>query len=274
MGDPTYFSGDEKMTGINVTSFRLLLCSMVVCCFGISVSNAQDYKTYNEAFTQESGRAYKEDINIWVYTSGFAERFAMPKQWIDDSLSGALAIAYRVEERAIRRLFAHKAPGVSVPIKDCMIDVYFSSKHDIPWFKYDNNFKVHQVPDSPGYLLGQNKEDWDWSTRWVREFHLGEYAGKYLVHIDGGTLTIREFDEKVFPGIAYVSFKMNCLAPPRRDVLIEFCRDKPWGGGKCDSHLSIKVPKSYMVRVYSSWLDKKGKRSKSEYESVLNRKRN
>ncbi len=54
-------------------------------------------KTYEEVFTDKAGQAYSEDINVWVYTSEFAERFAMPEEWVDDDLKGAYAVAFRVE---------------------------------------------------------------------------------------------------------------------------------------------------------------------------------
>jgi flagellar biosynthesis protein FlhB len=31
-------------------------------------------------------------IHVWVYTSKFAKRFGMPKEWVDDELKGAEAL--------------------------------------------------------------------------------------------------------------------------------------------------------------------------------------
>jgi lipopolysaccharide/colanic/teichoic acid biosynthesis glycosyltransferase len=38
-----------------------------------------------------------KDIHVWVYTSKFAKRFGMPKEWVDDELKGAEALAYRLD---------------------------------------------------------------------------------------------------------------------------------------------------------------------------------
>lgn len=252
------------------TRIRAVLTILVtVFMWPVPQTVAQQYKTYNEAFTEESGRAYKEDINVWVYTSGFAKRFAMPEQWVDKSLKGALAIAYRVEERAIKTRLAHKGPNVSMPIRDCIFDIYMSSDVNIPWIKKDKLFRVYEVPHSAGYLLGQNKEDWEWRTRWLRKYHVGKDARKYLTHFDGGSLTLRGFDSEIFPGIMLASFKKGCWRPPKKSVVIEFCRDKPWQGVKCDAYHSLTLPEAYMKRVYDYWYEKEHKKSVPEYNRVL-----
>jgi hypothetical protein len=38
-----------------------------------------------------------KDTHVWVYTSKFAKRFGMPKEWVDDELKGAEALAYRLD---------------------------------------------------------------------------------------------------------------------------------------------------------------------------------
>ncbi len=55
-------------------------------CLLAVTSGVATAATYEETFTPKAGKAYSEDINVWVYTSEFAERFGMPEAWIDDGL--------------------------------------------------------------------------------------------------------------------------------------------------------------------------------------------
>ena len=76
------------------------------------------------------------DTNVWVYTSTFAKRFAMPKRWIGGKdFKGALALAYRTH------VFKHRVCGYGrnwdncrEVDDDCLLDVYLP--HDsptVPW---------------------------------------------------------------------------------------------------------------------------------------------
>nr|MBS0022112.1 hypothetical protein [Gammaproteobacteria bacterium] len=96
-------------------------------------SQVSEAKTYEEFFTEKSGQAYNEDINVWTYTTEFAKRFAMPETWIDDELKGAHAVAFRVETVSGTIRFPHKGPNVSMPIRRCILDIYLNEKALIPW---------------------------------------------------------------------------------------------------------------------------------------------
>ena len=78
--------------------------------------------TYEDAFTSKTGRkgSYTEDINMWVYTSEFAKRFGMPKEWIDDSLKGADAVAFRVETRTARDCNLFRDPSNCQIYRQCI----------------------------------------------------------------------------------------------------------------------------------------------------------
>ncbi|MBF0615122.1 MAG: hypothetical protein HQL92_08210 [Magnetococcales bacterium] len=51
--------------------------------------------SYEDEFTFKHGKVFYDDPFFWVVSSVFAERFGMPKSWIDPELKGALAIAWR-----------------------------------------------------------------------------------------------------------------------------------------------------------------------------------
>ena len=117
------------ITHVNEAKMKKIVIILVLACVFSTASAA----TYEESFTPKAGKAYSEDINVWVYTSAFAERFGMPKEWVDDELKGAYAVAFRVEYASGRMMFPHKGPDVSMPIERCILDVYVPNEAPIPW---------------------------------------------------------------------------------------------------------------------------------------------
>jgi len=52
--------------------------------------------TYEDHYTFKHREVYVADPFVWGYSKEFAERFKMPKQWIEPGLKGALAVAWRM----------------------------------------------------------------------------------------------------------------------------------------------------------------------------------
>ena len=220
----------------------------------MAVSHPSWGKTYEEIFTPKANQAYSEDINIWVYTEAFAKRFAMPEQWIDNDLKGAYAVAFRVETSSERLMFPHKSADASMPNRHCILDVYFPEDTKIPWVNERISDKWWYTPDSPTYLPPQTKEDFDWRTRPIGIPHAGIKAKRPLMQLDGGTLFMREYDRRVYPGITYISFHMGCMTPSKQQAKVDFCEDKYWGAGRrCTPMHTIAIPEQFMVRLYNKW---------------------
>lgn len=103
---------------------------------------------------------YFVDNNVWVYTSGFAKRFGMPERWVDDTLQGAEAVAYRVDW-GNRRTCAHVDGEVLCStMATCILDLYIPKTapitlgSDLPRF---NRFRAYE--DSFQLLRPQSEED-------------------------------------------------------------------------------------------------------------------
>jgi hypothetical protein len=241
------------------------LALLALLLWGLQVAQA---KTYEEVFTDKAGHAYSEDINVWVYTHEFAERFAMPKEWVDDDLKGAYAVAFRVETRANRKRFPHKGPYISMPIRDCILDVYVDNKASIPWLNGQIADVWFRTPSSPTYLLPQNADDRAWRSRAVGIAHPGKQARRPLVYMSGGSIHLLEYDKEVYPGISYMSFIIPCVTPPRSTTSIEFRKDIYWASDKYQTLHKIDVPSQYMKRLYSHWYQQSRRPSQEEWQSV------
>jgi hypothetical protein len=226
--------------------------------------------TYEEISTPKADQAYSEDINIWVYTEAFAKRFAMPEQWIDNDLKGAYAVAFRVETSSERLMFPHKGPEVAMPNRRCILDVYIPADASIPWVDDRISDKWWYTPDSPTYLPPQSKEDWEWRTRPIGVPHAGVKARRPLMRLDGGSLSIREYDRKVYPGITYISFNMGCMTPGKQQATVEFCEDRYWGsGGRCTPMHTIVIPDQFMERLYGKWYAESRAPANTEWKGLL-----
>lgn len=225
--------------------------------------------TYEETFTPKANKAYNEDINVWVYTSEFAQRFAMPEKWVDDELKGAYAVAFRVEVESGRMRLPHKGPNVSMAIRRCILDVYLPSEAKIPWVDDQIADKWWYTPDSPTYLLPQTDEDQKWRWRPVGITHPGEKARRPLVRLNGGTLLLREYDKQLYPRMSYLSFNMGCMTPPQGQSELEFCEDRRWVGRQCYALHRIRLPTSFMQRLYDNWHRNSRRQARGGWKKVI-----
>lgn len=252
----------------SVIALTLLLCGLQIA----------ESKTYEEVFTAKAGRAYSEDINVWVYTSEFAERFAMPTKWVDNNLKGAYAVAFRVETRSNRTKFPHKGPHVSIPNRDCILDVYLDKDANLPWATDQIADFRFNTPSSPTYLLPQTAEDFSWRERPVGIPISGDLAREPLIYMGregntlGGSLFIREYDKQMYPGVVYISLNRTCMTPPKQSAWIEFMHDRDWHYGKHESRdiaHRIDIPESFMVRLYDLWFERNRKPAVENWKKVI-----
>jgi len=235
--------------------------------------------TYEDTFTAKANKAYNEDLNVWVYTSEFAERFAMPKEWIDDGLKGAYAIAFRVETSSARLMFPHKGLDVSMPQRDCILDVYLSDSEKIPWIDEQTADKWWYTPDSPTYLIPQSHEDQQWRHRAVGFPDHGGVVRFGTPHESLGGLPLREYDRRVYPGLVYISFAKSCARPPDVSAWIEFWHYKKvpvqqpaifeYTAKATKRAHRIDIPESYMKRLYAYWFEMYGKGASAQWQDVI-----
>ncbi|WP_369150204.1 hypothetical protein [Candidatus Thiodubiliella endoseptemdiera] len=221
---------------------------------------------YNDRYTPEGRKkagkrgTYKKDIHVWVYTSAFAKRFGMPKQWIDDELKGAEALAYRLDLDVYGTKCGYFSEVENCrPSTACIVDMYIDDKADLPW-NTENRFDSRYGSKSIGVLIPQNiKDDPGWRKRAIKRGQ--QYKlGLDVVYVSGSKIPLNnyhllEYDRDIYKNLDYISGAMTCRSFGKsRDIKIEI--DKPVlrknGSIKYNygslAH-SITTPNSFMQRI-------------------------
>jgi hypothetical protein len=231
---------------------------------------------YATTFTPEADQVYQEDINVWVYTQAFADRFGMPEKWVSGDLEGAHAAAFRVETASVRLMFPHKGKDVSKPVRRCVLDLFLPSEADIPWA----NDKVADMwwytPEAPTYLMPQREKDKQWQRRPVGFPTVAGIIqfGTSREHL--GSLSVRRYDRELYPGVVYVSISKSCVTPPKRASWIEFHEYEPRKSSKKYPNPEIlgvthkvKLPGSFMRRLYNRWYQENRQPAGEEWNKVI-----
>ncbi len=104
---------------------------------------------------------FYQDPYVWFVSRDFARRFCMPERFVDDTLTGALAVAVRLkpEEFALCGMFMARSDQCSAKQR-LRMDVYIdNTKANIP--KADPSVRFYmEKPHSSGWLVGpEGKRD-------------------------------------------------------------------------------------------------------------------
>lgn len=206
----------------SATCASLALVIAVVLAPGSAWSQASQSplsdKTYEDWYTFERGTAYTLDpwVWVWVYTTAFAKRFRMLDKWVDDTLRGAMAVAFRVNSIGSISCGLGRTENACWPVVNCQMDVYVDSTAPLPW-KYPeirSDFLMNGVAsDEYLYDINDNKR----RRRYVpKEANqplkfglLREIQWYFRSRRFGGFETspdLNYFDRDFQPGVTLVSF--------------------------------------------------------------------
>jgi hypothetical protein len=78
------------------------------------------------------GEFYQSDF-VWVYNSEFAHRFDMPSKYVDNTLQGAMALAYSKQKYANQMCGWFGNENRCTQGNTCYVDVYIASNTFLPW---------------------------------------------------------------------------------------------------------------------------------------------
>ncbi|AZR80877.1 hypothetical protein [Thiomicrospira sp. S5] len=255
---------------------------LVFCLLGLTSSvqaEPRENWNYESRFTAEGFKAsgksgtYAYDPHVWVYTTAFAKRFGMPEKWIDDSLKGAEALAYRVD-----RTYYIKQCGYfgdmekcRTPIA-CMLDLYIPSSANLPWnteLRYDSRYGKKSVR-----ALTTNEPSSIYKRITKRGTHLlGAKFGLDLVGIvygkdkrsSIGSYTIAEYERGLYKNLDYISGTTSCTFQRVKDAEVRINQPVFRENG------SVNVSKSYnkiahKIEIPNSFMDRVESYAEKEYE--------
>jgi hypothetical protein len=108
-----------------------------------------------------------EDNNVWVYTRRFAEAYGMPRRWIDDSLLGAEAVAFRSHDLGVRNCGWGGRQEICPRFVHPVLDIYIPSDVPLPWVG-PHRAEYHALTRTSADIVGET---------WIFEDDLAARAG-------------------------------------------------------------------------------------------------
>ena len=221
--------------------YGLVLIGYLMFACTVGTARAENYVPYGYKFEpydyeinikpRKGSDTYLKDPNVWVYTSSFAERFGMPEKWIDDSLKGAEAVAFRIESSNTETCGYFRDEEQCRPNIYCIFDVYLKDEdgRKLPW-ESQKPSEWQDWDSSMGFLSAQIEEDhWYWfdelnDRRYVR---LGSVGLRSVVFVEGpptekhgrtqvfsgqGPMYVREYRRDFFKGLDLIELR-SCMLP-------------------------------------------------------------
>lgn len=131
--NPLHVDHDAHVRRSGIVCWLAVVCALLCPLLGMAEGPNYLKDTYEDRFTFKRGKSYFRDPFIWAYTAEFAERFRMPKEWIDPELKGALAVAWRMTT------IGDTTCGLGGREENCwppltgQLDIYFDAKTPLPW---------------------------------------------------------------------------------------------------------------------------------------------
>lgn len=181
--------------------------------------------SYDDLHTFKHEQIYDVDPFTWAVSEKFADKFRMPRDWIDDSLKGALAVAWRVTPIGVVRCGYGKNPQSCWPALDCQLDMYFDSATPLPW-NYTDVVRDTMVRGlSSDYFLPRlsaNSKWWRYMDGTDLPGTKGPVMPKNLLdmrYLKGGSMStgllqLWHFDREYEPGVILLSYGGACPGFP------------------------------------------------------------
>lgn len=221
--------------------------------------------SYEDLNTFKLGRIHESDPFLWVIGEAFADKFRMPRGWIDPQLKGALALAWRMTPNQVSYCGYGSDPGLCSPALSCQLDMYFDSNTLLPW--RDNDLvRDDMIPGlvSADYLPKLSPRSW--ALRYAQKGPVIP-AERLQMHDRKGRaitpgLNLRLFDRAYEPGVVLLSFDAACpVQPTEGPGVIRFFapagQGRAAGGTEPPMH-EVAVPAAFVQRITAAYDVQKG----------------
>lgn len=178
------------------------------------------HANYEDLHTFKHKQTYFFDPFVWSYTKEFAEKFGMPKEWIDPGLKGAQAVAWRMTSIGQTTCGLGGRAESCWPTLTCQMDVYFDSNAPLPWLTDVVRDNLWRGISSGDYVPGRSPQSRKYMYQ-NTDGTTGPLHSSGLIYLKGGfgsthgMFWIVYFDREFEPGITQVGFTSAC---PDKDV--------------------------------------------------------
>lgn len=198
-----------------------------------------------------------KDPYLWVYNANFAHDFGMPGRWIDNTLSGADALAFRTMESLPMCGWGGKRDACRIS-SICILEMYFHhDRNPLPWNDALRWTEFWSRNTSADTLYALRSFDRAESQAWMRPPFLEPGTKKDLewwyVHISkrawGGGTTIVSYDRSIFGSYSLVVLNYGCMHPELAGLDLA---SQPFSSSHTKAYRSIAFPLQWRSRVKSA----------------------
>jgi hypothetical protein len=160
--------------------------------------------THDENYTFQNRGTYVLDPYIWAYTKEFAERFRMPREWIEPDLKGAYAVAWRMTTIGeIMCGHGGRADSCWKPL-NCQMDIYYDNRIDLGWVT-DSMRDTLRYGLSSERFLGLTPDSREKKIKRGKIMNSGGGGFRYGKYNQGGS-DLARFDREIEPGVGLISY--------------------------------------------------------------------
>ncbi|MCJ8321713.1 MAG: hypothetical protein MJK12_18910 [Colwellia sp.] len=208
--------------------------------------------------TKKGAGTFFQSNYVWAYTSKFAKRFDMPDQFIDDSLNGASAIAFTVQNLNSERCrFAGGKDNCS-QVSQCYFDFYIDDTINLPWkneqtsgFARTSNLSYYYLQNSKPSINNENSIDWNIEKnkrdldyrKLAFDVTLWSYTSpRKYARVDA---YLTQFKRPLLKGLNYFRVNSNCGAPVKPNNIMQFAPINPL-------NLDFNDPESHKIYIPDS----------------------
>lgn len=219
---------------------------------------------YDYAHTFKYGQSYTRDPWVWGYTKEFAERFDMPKQWIEPELKGILAVAFRMNKVGNDTCGLGGRADNCWPHLECQMDIYYDTKIDskLPWNRPDimQDSFINGI-SSFDFVDGQLQHEL-WKEKYLNRGGGGTGIGFGLSINNKNTRFfsfVTYYNRQILSGVGLIGVEGGNVCPyevgPAEGVILETIGSGEEFIERMDKAYKHEVflPKSYMRRAYEAY---------------------
>lgn len=275
---------------------KLLLITIsavfVVACDGSSPHHADEQTTpqeqvrypdippyeergYEYSYTFKYGQSYTRDPWVWGYTKEFAERFRMPKQWIEPELKGILAVAFRMNKVGNDTCGLGGRADNCWPHLECQMDIYYDTAidHKLPWNRPDIMQDFFMSGVSSDEFVDARLQNKLWQEKYLHRGGTG--VGFGLSINDKNTRffsRVKYYDRQILSGVGLIGVEGGSVCPYEVGSAVGSIIESIGSGEEFEERHrkayrhEVFLPKSYMRRAYEAY-----ERDSKPNEAVKNR---
>ena len=217
---------------------------------------------YEYAYTFKYGQSYTRDPWVWGYTQEFAERFRMPKQWVEPELKGILAVAFRMNKVGNDTCGLGGRAENCWPHLECQMDIYYDTEIDskLPWNRPDI------ISDS--FVSGVSSKEFV-ARRLRHKLAMEKYLNRGGTGVGFGLSInnkntrffsfVNYYDRKVLPGVGLIGVEGGSVCPyevgPAKGLISESIIVGKAAKERFDKSYKHEafLPESYMRRAYEAY---------------------